>query len=236
MVFGVIAVLLVGWGVYAFRQNYKVEAEALAAQTNANTARLELSGKTEELTKAEKDENTDSSKLALLKDATTKFACLNKDPKLTSEAEQIKRNLGLDCDAYKEPDTSPEQGAQPLPSRVYFQIQDRNQADSARDLELWLETQQYGGRRVVVPGIEYVGRRRLQQSQLRYFHDNDDERALAKQITDSLSSRCVNVRPQLTTGYEDSSAIRPRHFELWLAPDALERYGCPEPPVHSASD
>jgi len=52
-----------------------------------------------------------------------------------------------------------------------------------------------------------------------FRRDEEDE---AKSIASALEKLGVKVNPtNLSAQYENSSAIRPRHYELWLAPDAL---------------
>jgi len=42
-----------------------------------------------------------------------------------------------------------------------------------------------------------------------------------------LQNQCVEVSaPLFVKGYENSDAIRPNHFELWLTADSLNNLGC----------
>jgi hypothetical protein len=78
-----------------------------------------------------------------------------------------------------------------------------------------------------VPGIENVGTRLLDKSQLRYFHRDAYEVNFAWLIIDQLKDKCVDISaPVFVKGYENSDAIRPNHFELWLTADSLNNLGC----------
>ena len=72
-----------------------------------------------------------------------------------------------------------------------------------------------------------MGQRLLKSSEIRYFHDNTYELDYAWLIATSLSQqKCVEIRPTLIKGYEDSKLIRKGHFELWLTRESLANYGC----------
>jgi hypothetical protein len=137
----------------------------------------------------------------------------------------INSTLEIDCKDYQQIPSS-SAGTQ-LSPRIYMHIQDESQRLAAEDLKAWLEGQRYARLKTIVPGVENVGPRNLRESQLRYFHDNVDELNLAWGIVNSLQSLCVKVvPPQLIKGYENSTSIRARHYELWLTPDALNNYRC----------
>ena len=189
----------------------------------------ELEAKQKELEKTEATadtaEETDRSKLANLKSLVPKFSCKNVTEKSREEIDKINKILQIDCGHYQDVVANPEETLSA--PRVYFQIQTEDQRDSAQDLKQWLTAQKINGRKILVPGIENVGPRNLRTSQLRYFHNDPSEVNWAWLVIKSLQNVCVNVpSPQLIKGYEDSTAIKPLHFELWLTPDALNNLGC----------
>lgn len=103
-----------------------------------------------------------------------------------------------------------------IPPRVYFHISQESQRDQARKVEIKLENamESIG---LIVPGIELKPGPKV--SELRFFKSS--ERDEAKAIADELSKINVVVKlTDLSKRYENSTNIRPRHYELWLAKDA----------------
>ncbi|HXI31055.1 MAG TPA: toll/interleukin-1 receptor domain-containing protein [Vicinamibacterales bacterium] len=92
--------------------------------------------------------------------------------------------------------------------RVYFHIRDDSQRPYANQLKGQLPTSAY-----IVPGIQRltVG---PSAPELRYFRKGDE--AEARGIANLLKVPGLVVK--LVPGYETSTDIRPRHYELWLAP------------------
>lgn len=115
------------------------------------------------------------------------------------------------------PPTAPVPTADPLlKTRVYFHIRDNAQRPSALALKAALER---AGLDLVVPGIQRLDVGPTQGSELRYFRD--DERSEAEGIGRALvaaGSGALVVKK--VPGYETSTQIRRRHFELWLKPAA----------------
>jgi len=104
---------------------------------------------------------------------------------------------------------APPPAAKPEPqTRVYFHIRDQNQLAYANQLKARLQEQKF-----LVPGIQTL-RVGPSVSELRYFRVTDAPEAHA--IESALGAPGLVVK--LIPGYENSADIRPRHFELWLAP------------------
>jgi hypothetical protein len=56
---------------------------------------------------------------------------------------------------------------------------------------------------------------------VRYFQNSGEN--MAKEIVGILQGSGVkNVKPTYIPGYENSTKIRPKHFEIWFAPDAFK--------------
>ncbi len=160
-------------------------------------------------------DSTDRAKLTALRALAPKVTC--KDVSSNKDSQEINKILGLECAPVE---AAP--NAQKTP-RLYVHIQDEDQRDSANQLKEWLQTQNY---KLIVPGVENVGQRLLRNSEVRYFQDNTYELNFAWLISSSLKEKCVDVRPKLVKGFEDSQNIREGHFELWLTRDSLYNYGC----------
>jgi hypothetical protein len=69
----------------------------------------------------------------------------------------------------------------------------------------------------LVPGIEVVGSRAPDRTEVRYFRDTDEERRLAEQLVASLKERtATEAVARYVRGFEGKT--RPRTLELWVAP------------------
>lgn len=98
--------------------------------------------------------------------------------------------------------------------RIYIHIRDESQRDPARRLAGSLQKRGY-----IVPGIQKV-ESGADYAQVRYFKDSDAD--TANQIAAALKELGLrDARADEIKGYENSTAIRPGHFELWLAPNSL---------------
>ncbi|HKB14243.1 MAG TPA: toll/interleukin-1 receptor domain-containing protein [Vicinamibacterales bacterium] len=107
-------------------------------------------------------------------------------------------------------DTASTAPAVPAQARVYFHIRDQSQRDAARQLQ---DRLQRGG--YVVPGIQTIAVG-PSTSELRYFRKADE--AEAQKIKSALGLPGLVVK--LIPGYDNSTDIPPRHYELWLSPGA----------------
>lgn len=104
------------------------------------------------------------------------------------------------------------EAAEILP-RVYIHIRSEEQRPPAATLGEALERAGF-----VVPGIERLADIGPSQSELRYFHDTEREVTDAERAAAVLGAAGLALEPKLVPGFEDSTEIRPRHYELWLAP------------------
>jgi len=134
-------------------------------------------------------------------------------------SEKAQTELGLREKAEAEPAVAgpPPGVAGPL-ARVYFHIRDERQRSSAEDVKSKLERKGLG---LVVPGIERLDVGPTRTSELRFFREVDGTEAerIGQALRDEgLSDLTVKKIP----GYEDSTKMRPRHFELWLKGDSAE--------------
>jgi hypothetical protein len=111
-----------------------------------------------------------------------------------------------------------------LPVRIYIQIQDDKQRDQAKRVQERLEKSQLGnGERLVVPGIENVGGRKLSTTMLKYF--NEEEKDLSDQIVAILQRLGIHeITARFIPGYSNSTTMRPKHFELWFSTDAFDNW------------
>ncbi|MBS1214125.1 MAG: hypothetical protein H6R26_2742 [Proteobacteria bacterium] len=109
------------------------------------------------------------------------------------------------------PPPPPEAVSAPGTARVYFQIQSNSQTALANMLKKALEAQ------YLVPPYEIRRTGPTGASELRYFKDGEKEEA--ERIAATLKKAgLTDVVAKKIPGFEDSTKIRPRHFELWLSP------------------
>ena len=93
---------------------------------------------------------------------------------------------------------------------MYFHIRDPRQRAYADQLRDRLQQSGY-----VVPGIQTL-RVGPSANELRFFRNADETEAHAIERALALPGLVV----KLIGGYETSPDMRPRHYELWLAPPA----------------
>lgn len=96
-------------------------------------------------------------------------------------------------------------------ARVYIHIRKKQQRDKAREIGLKLEEAGFS-----VPGVERLVESGPKKNQLRFFRKAEADEAAG--IVDFLASLGIETElVDLSTQYENSSAIRPRHYELWFS-------------------
>lgn len=101
-----------------------------------------------------------------------------------------------------------------LVARVYIHIRDERQRDAARQIENKLEEKDLN-----VPGIERLDTG-PNTTELRFFRKNEESEVNG--IVDLLHGLSVpDAQAKYVPGYENSKAMRLRHYELWFSPSAL---------------
>lgn len=96
--------------------------------------------------------------------------------------------------------------------RVYLHVQREEQRAKANNIATSLQKQGY-----LAPGIENVRVNRLEQTVVRYFREA--EKNEATQIATILQGLGIKAAPQYIGGSEDSTKMRPRHYEVWFGSD-----------------
>lgn len=99
-----------------------------------------------------------------------------------------------------------------IPPRVYFHIRNESQRERAEQIAAKLQDQGF-----IVPGIERLDAG-PPHTELRFFKGSDptDTQTLVKAL-DQLGLKVDQV--DLSNRYKNSTAIRPRHYELWISAD-----------------
>ena len=131
--------------------------------------------------------------------------------KAKEEVEQTQKQLEDATQTIKAIDTSKTLGSTEtkITPRVYIQIADEGQRLLAKKAQAALRAD--GN---LVPGIQNVGAKSPNDTELRYFAAEDAPGANA--IASNLSENGITVAPKLVDGI-DTSGIRPQHYELWFA-------------------
>lgn len=96
--------------------------------------------------------------------------------------------------------------------RIYIYIRREEDRGAAQSLARNLHARGF-----LVPDIERFTQLGPRESQLRFFHKAAAPEA--QTIVDVLNSRGIEVRLRHMAGYEAFGVKRPRHYELWFAPD-----------------
>ena len=121
-------------------------------------------------------------------------------------------------------ETSPSQTGEQettIPARIYFHIQKSgtDQRSIARGVELTAEKLRIGTRSIVVPGIQAVSTV-TGNHELRCFRTEECE--AVKMILPKLEASIKGLTlKDLSSRYQDSTKIRPFHFELWFGPGPI---------------
>lgn len=105
-----------------------------------------------------------------------------------------------------------------LPARVYFHIADESQRESAQELKARFEETDLAGSAPVVPGIERTSKG-SSSHQLRCFRKAECG-SEAEQLLGELNKLLIEPKlslQDLSARYENSTNIRPRHYEVWFA-------------------
>jgi len=95
--------------------------------------------------------------------------------------------------------------------RVYIHIRDESQRPAAQTIEKALESKGF-----TVPGIQKVNTG-PNKTEVRFFRSSEED--LARSAVAALPISGVDAN--YVKGYENSQGIRPRHYELWLAPGPI---------------
>jgi MinD-like ATPase involved in chromosome partitioning or flagellar assembly len=100
-----------------------------------------------------------------------------------------------------------------LRPRVYIQTQKGMPEAKAKEVAGLLEQAGYIVRLQTVPAAP-------QDTEVRYYRTGDSDNA--DFIRGLLNARGVNdVQPRYVAGYENSTAIRPKHYEIWFSTNSL---------------
>lgn len=102
------------------------------------------------------------------------------------------------------------------PGLIYIQIQDEEQRTRAQQIRTALKAQNF-----IAPGIERLKAGPTTGAEVRFFRKNEEEGA--KQIVEILQGLQVQgVQAKYIPGYEGSTKIRLKQYEIWFAPGVLK--------------
>ena len=111
------------------------------------------------------------------------------------------------------------QASNSLPIRVFFHIAREEDRGAASAIERNIEGAQTAeGNPIIVPGIEYVRTAVPSKSILKCFRKAECD-ALGPELLNIFKQNNVTIElSNQSAKYENSTAIRPNHFEAWFAP------------------
>ncbi|MBF0623608.1 MAG: hypothetical protein HQL82_02255 [Magnetococcales bacterium] len=116
-----------------------------------------------------------------------------------------------------------EVAANSLPIRIYFHIGEPNDRQKAEMIKQRLEAASLeGGSAIVVPGIQHVKEYPIKKSNLRCFRKEECKNIAEPLLQLFRESGIKDIElSDMSNRYETSTAIRPKHFEAWIASQSL---------------
>ena len=99
--------------------------------------------------------------------------------------------------------------------RIYLHVRDEQQRPAAKEVAARLRQSGF-----LIPGIENVGPDRSpQRTELRRFRRTDQDERDVQAALSALREAGIAAEVKLIQGYENSTRIRQRHYELWFGKD-----------------
>jgi hypothetical protein len=105
-----------------------------------------------------------------------------------------------------------------LPIRVYIQYQRIDDLNAVEDIRQRLNGQQASGKSIIAPPIENV-KATIGEPVLKCFRESECS-SFGQTLVDKLkeSGAPPSLKLQRISGFENSTQIRPNHFEAWFGP------------------
>ena len=207
---------------YSYYQSKVAEAQKTADRVATLVKSLNSDKADEKLTailllKREKQrypEEVPDELLATVVPTLVNIAKNDRNAEISKQAQQLVVEVTAKTDsAFSE---SVKKQVENIQARVYIHIQDENQRSDAKQIENKL-----GEKGLIVPGIERVNKGPT-TTELRYFRKSEETEV--NEIVKLLQQLSItDAKAQYIAGYEDSSSIRPRHYELWFSLNSLNR-------------
>jgi hypothetical protein len=94
--------------------------------------------------------------------------------------------------------------------RIYIQVRSKEQLDIAHAL-----AQNFKAKGYAVPKAEILVNQGPKKTEVRYFHRTNEEKEEATRIAGDIGPE---VTAQFIPGSENSPLVKPRQYEVWLAP------------------
>jgi hypothetical protein len=193
-----------GWAVVSQR----LAAEAATAATSA--------AQDEVIARRQKEAKDEDLNRALLANAQAAALLSSDKPDRTSEASELLSRAKRSYETSLLP--PPDAQACPAGRRLYPQVGSEQGRDMIDRLAPTLRKAGF-----IVPPTEVLAPRKMPSvTEVRFFRMSEE--ASAREATAALASAGLSgVQAKYVRGYEDSKAMRPCHFELWLAVDASDK-------------
>ena len=206
------------WLFYAYNRVRTLDAEYAARVTSQETQLKEkdaqLKKKAEELAQTNNAVSEKQKELDQLQkdiDALRQFSVqaigqLSKDSGQIQPIGERRTLQAIDVSLNANP-----KAADLLP-RVYIHIGSEGQRKKAQEIAAAVQKQGF-----LAPGVENVKDKAPRASVLKFFREA--EKGEAVQIAKIIQDLGVNASPQYIEGFENSTKMRPRHYEVWFGSD-----------------
>jgi septal ring factor EnvC (AmiA/AmiB activator) len=123
----------------------------------------------------------------------------------------VKQTLGTDnVSAAKNLIVASEPASSRITPRIFIHIRSQDQTSVADRLAAKFKSKGYS-----VPKAEILVNTGPARPEIRYFHKNEKEANEAAELAADVGGE---TRARYISGYENSPLVKPRQFELWLAP------------------
>lgn len=222
----VLVTINAGISIFALAQwrSARSEAKEVNEQSAALWAAREESEKLQSDVKRQKalQDQTEKSASTLKSAAAALTKVVENDPELARRLQSVTAVLTNQAESLTNAAVPPPPPPPPptmTTLRVYIQIANEGQRAAALGFEKRLESGGEEPSKVIVPGIELV-KAPASRNVLRCFRSEDcrsDGPALVARMNALLTAPQIVLEDQ-SARYGKSSSIRPRQFELWLAP------------------
>jgi flagellar basal body-associated protein FliL len=215
LVIALVLLVVASWlAVYAMREQRRATAALRQAETETASnaaARQRAEARRQELEQVVADVTTSLNALRIATEAA------QADGSLRSEINQAQGNIAQQVAKIS---------TVANPPRIYIQISAESQREVARELALRIEREKVGGESIVVPGVQLKA---STVNALRCFRASECEEAarLVGIVNSLLQTPKLSVQDFTQDGAKSNP--RPRQYEIWLAPGAIELAGSKAP-------
>ena len=119
-------------------------------------------------------------------------------------------------DAKKELATSEAAASSKIIPRVFVHVRSKDQISLSKQIAEMLRAKGYS-----VPRAEILVDKGPPQTEVRYFHGDEDKEATAIALDLAKQMNLTDAKAKSIRGFETSPLVKPRQFEIWLGPGTM---------------